>query len=175
MVDAAGPLAMECRRAPVVTGNTIVSLEVQDAIHDQWVRRTLARMPLELGCVDRPGLFSRLGFRMVRVAPDGRLVFSGLSLAAPAADVQPAALLALRPTAPAVDGGVTAPVEEGIDFGGGTSPSEMSVASGNAMLVDSLQLPPAALPFVPVDPTTSEQPQEVNFGTVCGSSCDLYH
>ncbi len=71
-------LATECRGSRQVNGQVILSLELLDAIADQYVRRILARTPLEEGQVRRPGLFSRLGFRLVGLAPDDRLVFSGI-------------------------------------------------------------------------------------------------
>ncbi len=165
-IGADALLAKECRESKTVNDQVILSLELQDAIADQYVRRILARTPLEEGEVRRPGLFSRLGFRLVGLAPDDRLIFSGMRPSEQAeGGVQPASPLTFLPTAPAVEGNVAEPrvaafVEDAPDYGGGTSPSEtMSVASANAMLVDTLQLPPAALPLLPTQ-------QDVTAGTV---------
>ena len=91
--------AKECREPKTVNHHVILSLELQDAIADQYVRRILARTPLEEGQVNRPGLFSRLGFRLVGLAPDDRFIFSGMRPAELAeGGVQPASPLTLLPS-----------------------------------------------------------------------------
>ena len=88
--------AKECREPKTVNHHVILSLELQDAIADQYVRRILARTPLEEGQVNRSG---RLGFRLVGLASDDRFIFSGMRLAELAeGGVQPASPLTLLPS-----------------------------------------------------------------------------